>query len=107
MILIDALTYNADRHYNNFGILKDNTTNEFIKFAPIYDNGLGLFSYLSDYSLFDTERLNDEIKAASISNWNILHTNLLLDNINDSTLANLIKMKNYRVNQLIYLIQSQ
>lgn len=97
MILIDALTYNIDRHYSNFGVLKDNKTNKFIRLAPIYDNGLGLFSYLSDYSLFDPKRLNDEIKAASISNWNISHTNLLLDNVNDSTLQNLIKMKDYKI----------
>lgn len=97
MILIDALTYNEDRHYNNFGVIKDNITNKFIKLAPIYDNGLGLFSYLSDYSLLNEERFKDEKERANISNWGFSHSTLLLNNLSENTMKNLINMKNYAI----------
>lgn len=44
MIMLDALTYNWDRHLGNFGVLKDNTTGEYVSFAPLFDNGAGLLS---------------------------------------------------------------
>lgn len=97
MILIDALTYNGDRHYNNFGVIKDNITNQYLSLSPIYDNGLGLFSYLSDYSLFDEERFNDEKNRALVSNWGFSFSTLLLDNLQNDTLKKLIKMKNYQI----------
>lgn len=44
MIMFDALIYNPDRHYGNFGFLKNNYTGELEAFAPIFDNGEGLHS---------------------------------------------------------------
>jgi hypothetical protein len=44
MLVFDALTYNEDRHFGNFGLLRDNHTGEIIAPAPIFDNGLSLFS---------------------------------------------------------------
>ena len=44
MIMLDALTYNWDRHLGNFGVLKDNKTGEYVGFAPVFDNGAGLLS---------------------------------------------------------------
>ena len=43
MMVFDALIYNVDRHFGNFGILRDNKTGDITGFAPIFDNGLGLF----------------------------------------------------------------
>ena len=45
MLVFDAVIYNEDRHFGNFGILRDNHTGEFIGPAPIFDNGLSLFNY--------------------------------------------------------------
>lgn len=45
MLIFDALIYNEDRHLGNFGLLRDNKTGEIIAPAPIFDNGLSLFSY--------------------------------------------------------------
>ena len=45
MLVFDALTYNEDRHFGNFGLLRDNMTGEIISPAPIFDNGVSLFSY--------------------------------------------------------------
>ena len=45
MLVFDALIYNEDRHFGNFGLLRDNHTGEIKAPAPIFDNGLSLFSY--------------------------------------------------------------
>lgn len=44
MILFDALVINTDRHYGNFGLLRDNHTGKFVDFAPVFDNGESLLS---------------------------------------------------------------
>lgn len=43
MLTFDALIYNEDRHFGNFGLLRDNHTGEFIAPAPVFDNGRSLF----------------------------------------------------------------
>ena len=55
MLVFDALTYNEDRHFGNFGLLRDNHTGEIIASAPIFDNGISLFSYAmpGDYANLD------------------------------------------------------
>lgn len=45
MLVFDALIYNEDRHFGNFGLLRDNHTGEIIAPAPIFDNGLSLFNF--------------------------------------------------------------
>ncbi|MBR1683781.1 MAG: helix-turn-helix domain-containing protein [Clostridia bacterium] len=45
MLVFDAVIYNEDRHFGNFGILRDNHTGKIIGPAPIFDNGLSLFNY--------------------------------------------------------------
>ena len=37
MMVIDALTFNRDRHAGNFGVLFDNDTLEPVKMAPVFD----------------------------------------------------------------------
>lgn len=44
MFLFDAVVFNTDRHFGNFGYLVDNDTNRILGPAPIFDNGYGLFS---------------------------------------------------------------
>ena len=43
MILVDYITFNDDRHWGNFGFLRDSSTLEFIGMAPIFDNGNSLW----------------------------------------------------------------
>ena len=38
MILLDSLTFNWDRHLGNFGVMKDNSTGEYVSFAPQFLN---------------------------------------------------------------------
>ncbi|MCD8150030.1 MAG: HipA domain-containing protein [Clostridiales bacterium] len=42
MIVLDYIIANEDRHLNNFGVLRNAETLEWIGFAPIYDSGSSL-----------------------------------------------------------------
>ena len=53
MLVFDAVIYNADRHFGNFGLLKDNRTGEFISPAPIFDNGYSLFNFAMEDDFAD------------------------------------------------------
>ena len=43
MLLFDYLINNADRHYGNFGFIRDVQTRKFLGMAPIFDNGNSLW----------------------------------------------------------------
>ena len=43
MLVVDYLIANVDRHYANFGAIRDAETLRFIGMAPIYDNGTSLW----------------------------------------------------------------
>ena len=45
MLVFDAVICNTDRHFGNFGVLVDNKSNKIKGVAPIFDNGLSLFTY--------------------------------------------------------------
>lgn len=62
MLVFDAVIYNEDRHFGNFGVLRDNRTGKVIGPTPIFDNGLSLFNYaMSD----DLEFLEEYAKNRS------------------------------------------
>lgn len=43
MIVCDYIIANKDRHFNNFGVIRDVNTLKFIGVAPIFDNGCSLW----------------------------------------------------------------
>ena len=45
MLVFDAVIYNEDRHFSNFGLLRDNHSGKILGAAPVFDNGLSLFNY--------------------------------------------------------------
>lgn len=45
MFLFDAIIYNTDRHYGNFGVLIDSKTNTIVSPAPLFDHGNALFNF--------------------------------------------------------------
>ena len=51
MLVFDAVIYNEDRHFGNFGVLMDSHSCTILNAAPIFDNGVSLFNYA----------MNDEI----------------------------------------------
>ena len=42
MIVLDYIIANEDRHFNNFGVIRNAETLEWLGFAPIYDSGSSL-----------------------------------------------------------------
>ena len=50
MLIFDYLIANEDRHFYNFGFIRDVNTLKFIKFAPLFDNGSSLW-----YNKFDEQ----------------------------------------------------
>jgi hypothetical protein len=43
MIVLDFIIVNTDRHYNNFGLIRDANTLEWLSVAPIYDSGTSMW----------------------------------------------------------------
>jgi len=56
MLVFDALIYNEDRHFGNFGLLRNSRTGEITAPAPIFDNGLSLFSFAMPYDYADLDK---------------------------------------------------
>lgn len=48
MIAFDYLIANEDRHWNNFGLLRNSETLEYVGFAPLYDNEYSMPAFV-DY----------------------------------------------------------
>ena len=53
MLLLDALTFNDDRHLGNFGVIIDNDTGRPLRMAPVFDLNQALFPDLT-LSAFQT-----------------------------------------------------
>lgn len=43
LLTVDFLIANEDRHFNNFGVIRNAETLEYVGMAPIYDNGTSLW----------------------------------------------------------------
>ena len=57
MIIFDAIIYNTDRHYGNFGVLVDSKTNRIVAPAPLFDHGNSLFNLAGDENWTDVKLL--------------------------------------------------
>lgn len=55
MIVFDALIFNTDRHYGNFGVLVDSKSNKIVAPAPLFDHGNSLFNFAGRDALKDRE----------------------------------------------------
>jgi len=55
MLTLDYIIANEDRHYNNFGFLRNAESLEWIGFAPIYDSGTSLW--------YNTQRVGAVVEA--------------------------------------------
>lgn len=78
MIVVDFLTANNDRHMNNFGIIRDPHSLEWISAAPVFDTGnsLGVGFPSSDILLLSgreckpfSKTFEDQIRLASDLSW--------------------------------------
>ena len=63
MVVFDALIFNTDRHYGNFGFLIDSHTNKIIAPAPLFDHGNSLFNFAGTDALKNKENFLKYAKA--------------------------------------------
>ena len=57
MIIFDALIFNTDRHYGNFGFLVDSHANKIIAPAPLFDHGNSLLNLAGADALKDKDSI--------------------------------------------------
>ena len=131
MYILDYIIMNDDRHLNNFGIIRDVNTLEWLDIAPIFDNGQSL--NIQDYNedeiiisgqgrLFYEVKPFDEIikvvksleridilKLEGISLWfdKLLHEYQTITNISDRRINRLCLLLERQVEQLKNLIQDK
>ena len=76
MLALDFIIANTDRHYNNFGLIRNADTLEWTSVAPIYDSGTSM--WCKDYNAFNTgheeskpfrNKHRDQIKLVSDFSW--------------------------------------
>lgn len=60
MLVFDAVILNEDRHFGNFGVLRDNRTGKIVAPAPVFDNGVSLLCFAMKTDFKD---LDDYIKT--------------------------------------------
>jgi len=128
MYILDFLIMNEDRHLNNFGIIRDVNTLDWLDVAPIFDNGQSLnLPYYSDTEVvaagsgrffYDIKKFDDiikivkNIKRIDISALDglpeeydkLLHKYQNITNISDKRINTLCILLNRQINKLKELI---
>lgn len=88
MLVFDSVIYNEDRHFGNFGVLRDNATGKLIEPAPIFDNGISLFNYAMPEDFNDLE----EYAKTRMSAYNIDFDEIFLSVAGKNQIAQLRKL---------------
>lgn len=70
-IMTDFIISNSDRHLNNFGILRDSRTLEWLSYAPLFDSGNSMF-YKASYIPVDKALLKLEVTSFLSKEVNLL-----------------------------------
>lgn len=92
MLIFDALIYNEDRHFGNFGFIVDNKTNKPCAFAPVFDNGLSLFNYAMEDDLENIE----EYAKTRRSSYGVPFENIVKEFITPRQKSELRRMIGFR-----------
>ena len=102
MMVIDYIIGNTDRHWNNFGFIRNANTLEWQGFAPIYDNGTSLWhdkletsSFIKSLTFKETH--SEQIKLVTDLSWYEPISRQDLIDIIESTLN-----KNPHINESIH-----
>lgn len=95
MLVFDAVIYNEDRHFGNFGILHDNHTGKILGPAPIFDNGLSLFNFAMPD---DFNNLSEYAKTRSTP-YGVSFESICTEVIGKKQTAQLRKLLGFRFNR--------
>ena len=121
MIVCDYILANKDRHFNNFGVIRDVNSLDFIKVVPIFDNGCSLWydendmyvgkffltkpfeeyenmqiNLVKDFSFFDINKLEGFTKEVG----KILSKNIFMSNERINKIIDQINKRINYVNEL-------
>lgn len=78
MLILDYIIVNTDRHWNNFGVIRDADTLCYIDIAPIYDSGTSMWVNESEKIINPKDKLkskpfrkfhNEQIKLIKDFSW--------------------------------------
>ena len=78
MMIVDYIICNRDRHFNNFGIIRDSDSLSWIMTAPVFDSGSSLGSNIGtdvfDHGFFEeckpfAKSFNEQMKLVSSYDW--------------------------------------
>ena len=97
MIIFDSLIFNTDRHFGNFGVLRDNKTGKILDFAPIFDNGEGLLSKAMPDIFDDIQKFKEYINSdnQNISYYGTPYKNLVKAYCGEKQVESLRKLLNF------------
>lgn len=83
MLVLDAITFNADRHYGNFGVLIDNDTLKPLTMAPVFDLNKALLPHFTDDELQHAEDKLSGYEPALGNDFTILGQGAMTDSIRE------------------------
>ena len=112
MIICDFILANKDRHFNNFGVIRNVETLEFVKVAPIFDNGCSLWfdendMYVGEFFLTKPFEEYEKTQLSLVRNFDWLDINKLngfVEEVKEILLTNKLLSKD-RVDKIIEQIK--
>jgi transcriptional regulator with XRE-family HTH domain len=93
MLVLDAVIYNGDRHFGNFGLLRDNRSGAILAPAPLFDHGLSLFNYAMQD---DLASLDDYAKTRFPAYTGITFENICAEVMGKTQAAQLRKLIGFK-----------
>ena len=93
MLVFDAVVYNTDRHFGNFGLLRDNRSGTIKAPAPLYDHGLSLFNFAMED---DIDKLDDYAKSRFPAYANVTFESICTDVMGKSQSQQLRKLIGFK-----------
>lgn len=112
MIICDFILANKDRHFNNFGVIRNVETLEFERVAPIFDNGCSLWfdendMYVGEFFLTKPFEEYEKTQVSLVKNLSWLDINKLdgfVDEVKEILSSNKL-LSNERIEKIIKQIK--
>lgn len=95
MLVFDALIYNEDRHFGNFGLLRDNHSGKITAPAPLFDHGQSLLFFAGRDDLENLASLKEYARLRS-NPYNISYEEICAEVMGPAQRAQLRRMIGFR-----------
>ncbi|MBQ9072449.1 MAG: hypothetical protein IJY25_04770 [Bacilli bacterium] len=114
MIICDFILANKDRHFNNFGVIRNVETLEFERVAPIFDNGCSLWydendMYIGEFFLTKPFEEYEKVQLNLVKNiswFDVSKLDGFADEVKEILLSNKL-LTDERINKIIEQIKSR